>query len=395
MGTLVKYGPQDAVPQPRNYRKPGELISNTLFDGDDLVDPTLPGVSSRNSGMRSAGSGGGGGGDDSDDSDDGRGPRHNGQDKYAQKKGPKSPRGASGGGNPPGRDFVFPGGDAAPGDHFGGYDPWEYFAYPHFPGYPGGDGDDGGPPSGYPGPHRHPRNRVPLYIPYPYTRPKSPPLLKLPGITREQYFWDGDTSTLKSKIRLWTREFSKHSPNQVVPWIRSLLPEYYQWRLDQAKNFQECVDALLVLVNDEDVYIKKIEAEIRSYPNCTTIREDKRYLNFLSMKVTKLMDIDQNYVVSPSQCTEFFSKISSQSEQKELNKTIKARQRKANDRLGTMNYERPLQNIIVQQLKLIDTTLSGQVTGTNIDLADENKTQMISHSYNNATSLPIRSAMTT
>merc|ERR1711872_753898 len=97
---------------------------------------------------------------------------------------------------------------------------------------------------------------------------------------------------LKSKIRLWDREFSKHSPNQVVPWIRSLLPEYYQWRLDKAKNFQECVDALLVLVTDEDVYLKKIEAEIRSYPTFSTIRKDKRYLMFLSMKVTKLMDID-------------------------------------------------------------------------------------------------------
>merc|ERR1712243_323984 len=172
-------------------------------------------------------------------------------------------------------------------------------------------------------------------------------------------------------------------------------PEFYQWRLDQAKNFQECVDALLVLVNDEDVYIKKIEAEIRSYPNCSTIRKDKKYLMFLSMKVTKLMDIDQNYVVSPSQCTEFFSKLSSQSEQKDLNKTIKARQRKANDRLGTMNYERPLQNIIVQQLKLIDTTLSGQVTGTNIDMSDESQTQRLSHSLNVATSFPVRSAMNT
>merc|ERR1711873_363826 len=176
-------------------------------------------------------------------------------------------------------------------------------------------------------------------------------------------------------------------------WIRSLLPEYYQWRLDKAKNFQECVDALLVLVTDEDVYLKKIEAEIRAYPRCYNIRQDKKYLMFLSRKVTKLMDIDQNNVVSPSQCTKFFSKLSSQSEQKDLNKTIKARQRKANDRLGTMNYERPLQIIIVQQLKLIDTTLSGQVTGTNIDMADENKTQLISHSYTNATSLPIRSAL--
>ena len=60
---------------------------------------------------------------------------------------------------------------------------------------------------------------------------------------------------------------------------------------------------MLVLVNDEDVYLKKIEAEIRAYPRCSSIREDKKYLMFLSMKVTKLMDIDQNYVISPSQCT--------------------------------------------------------------------------------------------
>ena len=181
--TPVQYGPQDSAPQPRNYRKPGDLISNRLFDGDDLVEPTLVGGSSRVSGMRSAGSGGGGGGDDSDESDDGYGPRHNGHDNHPHKKGPKSSGGASGGDEPPDRNFFFPGGDAPPGDHFGGYDPWGYFAFP--PGYPGYPGGDGGPPSGPPGPHRHPRRRVPLYIPYPYTRPKSPPLLKLRGITKE------------------------------------------------------------------------------------------------------------------------------------------------------------------------------------------------------------------
>ena len=82
---------------------------------------------------------------------------------------------------------------------------------------------------------------------------------------------------------------------------------------------------MLVLVTDEDVYLKKIEAEIRAYPICHNIREHKEYLMFLSRKVTKLMDIDQNYVIAPSQCTEFFSKLSSQSEQKDLNKTIEQR----------------------------------------------------------------------
>ena len=191
---------------------------------------------------------------------------------------------------------------------------------------------------------------------------------------------------------MWHREFSKHSPNLVVPWIRSLLPDDCQWRLDKAKDFQECVDALLVLVSDEDVYVKKIEAEIRAYPRCHNIREDKKYLMFLSRKVTKLMDIDQNYVIAPSHCTEFFSKLSSQSEQKDLNKTIEQRQRKAKDRLGSMNYERPLQNIIVQQIKLIDKTLSGLVTVTNINMADETQTQMFSNSINNVSSFPVGSS---
>ena len=116
--TPVQYGPQDSAPQPRNYRNPGDLISNRLFDGDDLVEPTLVGGSSRGSGMRSANAGGGGGDDgsnDSDSSDDGFGPKHNDHDDHPPKKGSRS----SGGDDPPDRNFSFPGGDAPPGDHFG------------------------------------------------------------------------------------------------------------------------------------------------------------------------------------------------------------------------------------------------------------------------------------
>ena len=96
-----------------------------------------------------------------------------------------------------------------------------------------------------------------------------------------------------------------------MPWIRSLIPDDHQWRLDKAKDFQDCVDALLLLVTDEDIYIRKIEAEIRAYPRCNNLVEDKKYLSFLSMKVSKLMDIEQHYVITPSHCTEFFSKLSS------------------------------------------------------------------------------------
>ena len=84
--TPVQYGPQDPTPQSRHNRKPGDLITNSLFDGDDLVEPTPVGGSSRGSRMRSSGSGGGGGGDDSDESDDGFGPRHHDHGEHSTKR---------------------------------------------------------------------------------------------------------------------------------------------------------------------------------------------------------------------------------------------------------------------------------------------------------------------
>ena len=60
-----------------------------------------------------------------------------------------------------------------------------------------------------------------------------------------------------------------------------------------------------------------------------------------------------------------------------------------------MNYERPLQEIIIQQIKIIDKTLSGLLTGTNINMADDTQTQSVikatSHSLQTASAFPVRS----
>ena len=181
--------------------------------------------------------------------------------------------------------------------------------------------------------------------------------MKLPHITKDMYFWNGDTSQLRSYIRRWDKEFSKHSPNIVVPFIRSLVSEFYQWRLNKARTFQDCVNCLMVLVSSEDVYVQKLEAEIRAHPKCRNLTEDKEYLNFLSMKVTQLLDIQPNYVVTSAQCTGFFSKIHCSTQVMNLNTELENRKREANDVEGLMNYERSLQEMIVHQIKLIDKPL--------------------------------------
>ena len=108
------------------------------------------------------------------------------------------------------------------------------------------------------------------------------------------------------------------------------------------------------MVSSEDVYVQKWESDIRAHPRCKNLTEDKEYLNFLSMKVTHLIDIQPNYVVTSAQCTGFFSKISCSTQIMNLNTKLENRKKEANDVEGLMNYERPLQEIIIQQIKIID-----------------------------------------
>ena len=95
------------------------------------------------------------------------------------------------------------------------------------------------------------------------------------------------------------------------------------------------------------------------------------------MKVTQLIDIQPNYVVTSAQCTGFFSKISCSTQIMNLNTELENRKKEANDVEGLMNYERPLQEIIIQQIKIIDKTLSGLLTGTNINMFNYTQTQTL------------------
>ena len=174
--TPVQYAPQGPSIQSSHNRNPGDLITQSLFDADDMVAPTPVGIGSSTSSsgprMRSSGSGGGGGGNDPDDDYDSNS-RDDDYGRYPHRRTPGYPGGGSGGGDPPGRGFPFPEGDPPPGDHSSnGYGQWGYSGFLP-PGFPGGNGD----PSGPQGPGGDPSGRYPIYIPYPYVRPSSPPLL--------------------------------------------------------------------------------------------------------------------------------------------------------------------------------------------------------------------------
>ena len=131
--------------------------------------------------------------------------------------------------------------------------------------------------------------------------------MKLPAVSNLQYYWDGNSSTLRSYLRRWEVEFTYHSDNELIPFLKTLVPPEHLWRLKYCYTMEDVKEALLVLASSEDVYIENIIADIHSRPKCLDYSEDKQFLTFLSMKIAELIEIFPDYHMSPGQCCAFIS----------------------------------------------------------------------------------------
>ena len=107
-------------------------------------------------------------------------------------------------------------------------------------------------------------------------------------------------------------EFGKHSSNELVPFLRTLVPKVHRWRLNRVTTMQGVKDALLVLTSSDDVYVVELLGEINSHPRCTSYSEDKQFLLLLSEKIDAIVEIRPNYHLSPGQCCAFLSKLHSE-----------------------------------------------------------------------------------
>merc|ERR1712105_529027 len=91
---------------------------------------------------------------------------------------------------------------------------------------------------------------------------KSGRLARLPAVSNIQYYWDGNSSTLRSYLRRWENEFGQHTDNEVISFLRTLVPPEHLWRLKNCYTMKDVKKVLLNLVSSEDVYIEQIVAEI-------------------------------------------------------------------------------------------------------------------------------------
>ena len=218
-------------------------------------------------------------------------------------------------------------------------------------------------------------------------------LMKLPSVDIDYYRWRGDCSTLRSFIRLWTMEFFYHSPNEVIPFLRRCIPPDHRWRLNNVRTFREAMRALIVLTSSEEIYIKQLIADILNKPICNNHHEDKEYLQWLAKTINQIQEIKPDYRFSPHDCTSYLSKLHEPSMKIEIEKEFAIRKRNHRDPEGNRNYGNVLHEVIINKLKLIDSSLSSLKVGNPShslpNLSPYVQSNQVAASYNEA-NIPIR-----
>jgi len=56
-------------------------------------------------------------------------------------------------------------------------------------------------------------------------------LMRLPAVSNLQFYWDGNSSTLRSYLKQWEVAFDHHTDNQIIPFLKTLFPQEHLWRL--------------------------------------------------------------------------------------------------------------------------------------------------------------------
>ena len=96
---------------------------------------------------------------------------------------------------------------------------------------------------------------------------------------------------------------------------------------------------------------------------CNNYHEDKEFLQWLAKTINQIQEIKPDHRFSPHDWTAYLSKLHESLKRVELKKEFSNRKRDNRDPEGHKNYGNVLHEVIINKLKLIDSSLSSMKVG--------------------------------
>ena len=112
-------------------------------------------------------------------------------------------------------------------------------------------------------------------------------------------------------IKIWQKSFGNFSDEEIVSYLKTLLPITYHYLFVYYKTFTECLGELRKRYTCEVLHTEKLRDMIRIMPKSCNLKGEVILQSYMRI-VAKLLEIDDTAEMKASEVNIFFAKLSSE-----------------------------------------------------------------------------------
>ena len=111
---------------------------------------------------------------------------------------------------------------------------------------------------------------------------------RLPPLSPEQFYWDGECALLRVMIQMWKKNLSRYSDQMALSFLRRCVSKEWVHIVDMSNSLEECLETFALYSSNEELYLRRILEEMRSHEMSRNYKSDKRMLTFFKKRIMKM-----------------------------------------------------------------------------------------------------------
>ena len=188
--------------------------------------------------------------------------------------------------------------------------------------------------------------------------PQISHLPKLPALKSSNFEWKGNTGLLAHFIRRFEHHFSQYGDLAALTFLKTCIPPRYVREVEQFHTLKDALQSLSQWASDSMIHVHKVEQEIRSISQSTSLAQDRQILQTQITKFQHILEINQDFQMTLSSIWPHISKYSEPTAYSTMLSSLNQVAANNQDLGGLKNYVIPFILCLKQQLRFVDEKLT-------------------------------------
>ena len=182
-------------------------------------------------------------------------------------------------------------------------------------------------------------------------------MARLPPLSPDQFFWNGECALLRIMIQMWKKNLSGYSNQMALSFLRHCVSKDWVYIVDMSDSLESCLQTFALYSSNEELYLRRILEEMRSYDMSKIYKGDKTMLTFFEKSIMKISRLNSAYLLDFATAQQLVCKLSDVTLRRRFTEELVELRDVTSDTHTTNNYLVTMKQIIHKARISIDNNL--------------------------------------